>query len=95
VSKLRKAAKDQSCVRCGLCNGTTVLAHYTGPRRGAYGGGMGKKVHDAIGAHLCADCHRYMDSEAKDKEHRWELSEQMLHYCALTLIRLFDQGVVK
>ena len=45
---LRELARGQSCIRCGADDGTVVLAHYTGVRREAFGGGFGKKVHDAV-----------------------------------------------
>ena len=95
IQKLRDAARDQSCVRCGANDGTIVLAHYTGPRRHSFGGGMSHKGHDAIGAHLCMTCHQYFDTAGKDKESRWELSEEFLFLCAVTVMRLFDQGVVR
>ena len=86
---LRNSAKDEACVRCSVKNGTTVLAHYFGPRRGAYGGGIGHKGSDAVAAFLCLDCHTHMDTESRDKERQWILSEEFLHYCALTWIRRF------
>lgn len=92
--QLRDAAKGESCVRCGMADETVVLAHYFGPRRGCYGGGMSHKGHDAIGAHLCAVCHTHMDTQSKDKEKRWDLSEEFLHYCAMTLLRLMNRGVI-
>jgi uncharacterized Fe-S cluster-containing radical SAM superfamily protein len=84
---LRTAARDKPCVRCGRNDGTVVLAHYFGPRRHSYGGGMGHKGHDAVGAHLCGECHSYMDTASRDKARKWEHSEEMLHYCALTWIQ--------
>lgn len=90
MTNLRASAKDQSCVACGINDGTVVLAHYFGPRRHSYGGGMGHKGHDAVAAFLCAACHRRMDTESRDKAHKWEHSEEMLHYCALTWIRRVD-----
>lgn len=95
MSKLREAARDQSCVRCGRQDGTVVLAHYFGPRRHEYGGGMGIKGHDLIGAHLCAECHKFMDTDCRDRNERWLNSEEFLHLCALTLLRLWNQGVLK
>jgi Protein of unknown function (DUF1364) len=92
---LRDAANGESCVRCGACDGTVVLAHYTGVRRLAYGGGLGIKVHDAMGAHLCAACHAHMDQLSRDKSKRWEHSEEFLHYIALTVIRLIERGIFK
>lgn len=91
---LRSAAMDQSCVRCGAQDGTVVLAHYFGPRRFAYGGGMGHKGHDAVGARLCMVCHRFMDTESRRKEDKWLHSEEFLHYCALTWIRLVETGEI-
>jgi hypothetical protein len=95
MSKWREAARDQSCVRCGAADGTIVLAHYFGPRRHAYGGGMSRKGHDLIGAHLCSKCHLHMDTLSRDRERRWEHSEEFLHYCALTIIRLHQQEVLQ
>jgi len=95
MSKLRESARDQSCVRCGADDGTIVLAHYSGPRRHEYGGGFGIKSHDAVGAHLCADCHRHMDTGSKNKDGKWLVSEEMLHLCALTWIRLIENEVLK
>lgn len=94
MSKLREAAEGESCVRCGVRDGTVVLAHYFGVRRHAYGGGFSIKGHDAVGAHLCAKCHVEMDSDSRDKAHKWEHSEEFLHYCALTWIRLISKGVL-
>lgn len=76
-------------------DGTVVGCHYTGVRRGAYGGGFGIKVHDFMIAHLCAACHREMDTLSKDKSKKWEHSEEFLHYIALTLVRLFAEGIVR
>jgi len=88
---LRKFAKDQSCVACGARDGTVVLAHYFGPRRHSYGGGMSRKGHDAVGAHLCATCHADMDTNLRMKADRWLTSEIFLHYCALTWIRVVEE----
>ena len=87
MTNLRKAARGRECVRCGADDGTVVLAHYFGPRRHEYGGGMGRKGHDAVGAHLCSRCHQHMDTLSRDKANKWLLSEEFLHYCALTWIQ--------
>lgn len=94
MSKLREAARDQACVRCGRQDGTVVGAHYTGVRRLELGGGFGRKVHDLAMAHLCLDCHRHMDGN-RDRETRWEHSEEFLLLCLKTAMRLYDQGVLK
>jgi Protein of unknown function (DUF1364) len=93
MNKLREAAEGQSCVRCGAIE-TVVLCHYTGYRRHAYGGGLGIKVHDLVGAHLCFKCHRTMDTLSRNKEKQIEHSESFQHLCLLTLLRLWEQEVV-
>ena len=95
MTDLRQAARGQSCVACGVNDGTVVLAHYFGPRRHAYGGGMSHKGHDAVAALLCASCHRRMDTEGRDKSRKWELSEEFLHYAALTWIRWMERGILR
>lgn len=91
--KLRDAARDQTCVRCGNPIGV-VGCHYTGVRRLSFGGGYGQKVHDFLIADLCPGCHLYMDSLSRDKEKRYEHSEEFLYYIALTWERRFIQGVI-
>lgn len=90
--RLRQAAKGQACVRCGVEDGTVVLAHYTGARRLSYQ--QRTKSHDLVGAHLCLLCHQHMDTGSRVKAARWEHSEQFQHYCLLTAIRLWEQGVI-
>lgn len=80
-------------MRCGSTQGV-VAAHYFGLRRHRYGGGMGIKGNDLIVAHLCQQCHVFLDTLSKDKALRWEHSEEFLHLCALTIIRLHGQGVL-
>jgi hypothetical protein len=92
--KLLDAARDQPCVRCGIQDGTVVGCHYTGARRHAYGGGLSIKVWDFLIAHLCANCHRYMDTLSRDKYKAWEHSEEFLHVIALTLAQLFERGII-
>lgn len=92
MTKLREAARDESCVRCGKHDGTVVLAHYTGVRRLNYGGGYGRKVNDLCGAHLCHACHQDMDVVSRSKSGKWLHSEEFLHYIMLTLIRLEQRG---
>jgi hypothetical protein len=36
-----------------------------------------------------------MDTRSRNKAERWMLSEEFLHYVALTWIQLVDQGIVK
>lgn len=95
MTDLRKLARDQACVACGTRDGTVVLAHYFGPRRHQYGGGMSIKGHDIVAAWLCARDHQRMDRLSKDKNRRWEHSEEFLHYCALTWIQIINQGLLQ
>jgi hypothetical protein len=94
VSKLREAARDQHCIRCGKDDGTTVLCHYTGVRRLAFGGGFGLKVNDLVGAHLCCECHKVMDTD-RSKDDKWEHSEEFLYLTVKTILRLNQQGKLK
>jgi hypothetical protein len=82
-------SNGSECVRCGRRDDTVVSAHYTGVRRGSYGGGLGIKVHDFCVADLCASCHEYMDRLSRDKEGRWGHSEEFQHYVLLTLASRF------
>ena len=91
VTDLRKQAEGKSCVRCGADDETIVLCHYFGPRRDAYGGGMGIKGSDAVAAELCSRCHLHMDTLSRNKDNKWLLSEEFLHYCALTWIRRLEE----
>jgi hypothetical protein len=93
MSKLREASRDQSCVRCGKRDGTIVGAHYTGARRLALGGGFGKKCHDLFIADLCHTCHIEMDTK-RDKDTKWEHSEEFLFLIVQTIGRRLEQGVI-
>jgi hypothetical protein len=92
--KLLASAKDKPCVRCGKNDGTTVAAHLTGVRREAFSGGFGTKVSDLIHARLCQMCHLDMDTLSRNKDLKYDHSEQFLVLCALTLIQLVDEGVL-
>lgn len=90
-----RLSKGETCVRCGSNASTVVGAHYTGVRRGDYGGGLGIKVHDFCVADLCADCHSRMDTLSRDKEGRWGHSEEFQHYVLLTLAKRFESGALR
>jgi hypothetical protein len=92
--KLRDAPNGKPCVRCASRPHTTVGAHYTGMRRGSYGGGMGQKVWDFCMADLCDMCHEWMDRLSRDKTRAVEHSEEFQHLILLTLVRRFDEGVI-
>lgn len=98
--KLTESANGRSCVRCGAQDGTVVGAHYTGARRGDFGGGYGIKVHDYMLAHLCGSCHELMDrlwreaSKEDDERKKWLHSEEFLRLVALTWERWFNDGTL-
>jgi hypothetical protein len=94
IQILRDAARDQNCIRCGAKDQTTVLAHYTGARRLSYGGGLGRKVHDLVGAHLCYRCHQDMDLLSRSAADKWLHSEEFQHLVILTILRLYEQGTI-
>jgi hypothetical protein len=92
--KLLDAPRGLRCVRCGRLHESVVGAHYTGVRRGSYGGGMSIKVHDFCVADLCGECHEWMDRLSRDKSKKWEHSEEFLHCVMLTIARRFERGVI-
>lgn len=92
--KLLASANGKRCVHCGRQVEGVVACHYTGPRREVFGGGLGIKVSDLIHARMCQQCHQYYDTLSRDKELKWEHSEQFLTLCALTLIQLVDEGLL-
>ena len=89
------AARDQSCVNCGVNDETIVSAHYTGMRSHAFGKGTGHKCHDLFVADLCHKCHKAFDEGgAGSYEIRIDKSEQFLYLICQTLLRRVDQGVI-
>lgn len=90
--KLRDSARGKPCVRCGVSDGTVVLAHYTGVRQHAYGKGRGIKCHDCLGAELCRSCHLHFDAPEQRKS--IEASEEFHHLIALTWLRWVESGLV-
>lgn len=93
LPKYLKAANDQPCIACGVNDGTTVFAHYSGLYAGRLGKGTGIKAHDVCGADLCHKCHAEMDSYAKGNTD--ERAAQFMLYCLLTLVRRIEHGVLK
>lgn len=96
MSAIRQHANGQSCVRCGICDGTVVLCHYSGPWQHRFGKGRGIKGDDVGGAELCDTCHRWFDEyksidpyadEATKHVQHLERSDEFLAMCVLTIIR--------
>lgn len=92
--KFLASANGTRCMRCGRQIEGVVACHYTGVRREVLGGGLGIKVSDLIHARLCQQCHQHMDTLSRNKDMKWEHSEEFLTLCALTLIQMVDEGVL-
>lgn len=86
------AAKEQSCVRCGVCDGTIVSAHYQGLEAHKLGRGGSRKVDDIFVADLCFSCHALMDSY--EGGNTVERSQEFLLLILLTVKRRVHQGVL-
>lgn len=91
--KLLASANGKRCVRCGRQIEGVVACHYTGVRREAFGGGL-SKVSDLNHARLCQECHVYMDTLSRNKDMKYDHSEEFLTLCVLTLIALVNEGVL-
>ena len=97
--KLRDAARDQSCINCGVYDGTVVGAHLQGMRGSSFGRGIASKAHDWVLADLCARCHSAFDnygiSAYDDKTFRSiDHSEQFLFCILKTIERRIEQGLI-
>lgn len=98
--KLLSAAKDQHCVCCGSKDGTIVAAHYQGFRSHSLGKGRGIKPVDLAIADLCSECHAKFDAHEMSCEtdpwvRKLDQSELFLFCILKTLIRRYEQGVIK
>ena len=68
MSKITQLARGESCVRCGVRDGTVVAAHLNGPLASILGRGLGKKPHDLFCADLCVRCHDVFDGRVRSSE---------------------------
>ncbi len=104
-SKITRAAKYQTCIRCGADDGTICARHYNGPRQSSYGKGMGNKCHDLASAEYCSRCDVIFTEGSTTKslaemglaslwQDKWERSEEFEHWILLTNIRRFESGVI-
>ncbi len=66
-NKLRESARDETCVYCGIQDGTVVWCH---SNEGAHGKGGALKAHDLLGNYLCAVCHRMYDTGPWTREEK-------------------------
>lgn len=84
--KMRKSAKDETCVSCGAQNGTIVLAHL--PLQGIAAGGS-SKCDDFVSAYLCDQCHLLTETDfRRDVFWRYQMNVR-------TLRRMFEKGVIR
>lgn len=91
---LTDAARDQTCVNCGACDGTIVHAH---SNEGRDGKGGAQKAHDCFGAWLCARCHDWADhgNAPRDPTGVWDdRLEFMVVMGKRTLLQWFLLGIV-
>jgi hypothetical protein len=94
--KMLKGADGQSCMNCGVRDGTVVAAHYTGMRSHAFGKGTGTKPHDLLIADLCRACHAAFDGASGNLlADKIDKSEQFLYLILQTLLRRVDQGILE
>lgn len=62
---LRRSAKGEACVRCGVRDGSVVWAH---SNEGEHGKGKSLKAHDLLGNYLCFHCHNFYDTGTASRE---------------------------
>lgn len=68
-------ARDQSCVNCGVADGTVVACHLSMPGFG----GTGTKCHDFMTADLCFSCHDKLDGRRQPSwQNDWELRYRLV-----------------
>jgi hypothetical protein len=85
--KLRDSARDETCVNCGIQDGTVVLAHL--PMMGIADGGS-SKCDDFVSAYLCGRCHHDADHGSKRRDVFWRYQVNVR-----TLRRMFEKGAIK
>ncbi len=88
--KYLKEANGQSCIRCGISDGTIVACHYSGLWSHKLGKGRGIKPHDFCVADLCSSCHNYFDNYVGGND--FERAFEFLMFILQTLARRLEQG---
>ena len=92
------ARSGHACIRCKVEDGTVCGRHYNGQRQHLYGKGRGIKGHPLMVADFCNRCDReFIEGSIpkSDYELQTERSEEFQHYCILSAIRRFENGVLK
>ena len=93
MSKLTKATKGQSCIRCGNPNATA--SHYNGPRQHSFGKGRGIKASDLMTADFCYTCDQiFSEGSTSGWVNKWDRSEEFLYYISLTNIRRLENSIL-
>lgn len=94
LPKYLAAARGQSCVRpaCGINNGTTIPAHYSGKFSNLLGKGRGIKCHDLFIADLCDGCHQYFDGYKSGNDD--SRAAEFMICVHLTILRRWQAGVI-
>ncbi len=100
--KMLDGAKGQSCINCGVNDGTVVSAHYSGMRGHWFGKGVATKVSDLCVADLCAKCHKAFDEYTMPTDStpssafakKIDLSEQFLFCIVNTLHRRVEDKII-
>ena len=95
-------AKGQSCINCGVNDGTVVSAHYTGMRGYSFGKGVATKASDLCVADLCMKCHAAFDqytmvtdsTSSSDFQKKIDLSEQFMFAILNTLHRRIEDKII-
>ena len=97
-SKIMKHARSgNTCVCCGISDGTVCGRHYNGQRQHQYGKGRGIKCHPFAVADLCSRCDAEFQEGSVPKGDfaaRADYSEHFLHLCMLSMIRRAESGVI-
>ena len=82
-------ARGQSCVMCGVNDGTVVAAH---SNLQEHGKGTGHKADDCMTAWLCHRCHSELDQG--NKMTKAERREYTLSAICKTTRELWNQGLI-
>lgn len=93
MSKITKSARGSDCIRCGAPD--AYACHYNGTYQHWYGKGRGIKADDIATAEFCYMCDQKHSEGVNIYETKEERDAQFLHYCMLTNIRRFKEGVLK
>jgi hypothetical protein len=89
---LRRSAEGQPCVRCGVEDGTTVLAH---SNESNHGKGMSIKAHDLLSLFLCSSCHAWFDQGKASREEKRQMFRECYPKQMVRVSELLAAGKLK